>query len=296
MSTASRSLKQLLQEATLAFQAKGFESAKLDADLLMRFLKNLSETQLLTQNHLTLYEEELKTWEGLVQRRLTGEPIAYITQKKEFYKNSFFVNSQVLIPRPETELFMDIVLEWLKEQTFPKDRISILDLGCGSGCIGLSLLEEIPKSLLVGVDISRGAIEVSQANAQNLKLASRTFFVECDLSAVEAKHLQKIHDNKFRIIVSNPPYIANNDPAVEAHVHKFEPALALYAGPSGYEKIEAWLRSAGQVIHHPGICVFEIGMGQSQRVKEIFQSSKIFHKIRVMQDLAGFDRFVVGYN
>jgi release factor glutamine methyltransferase len=288
-------IKFYLSEATLRFQKAGIESARIDAELLMRDVAGLDGISIITKNDMTLSADQESKWQNFVMRRLNQEPISYILQKKEFYKHTFFVNPSVLIPRPETELIVEKVLDWWKSQQFTSERVHILDLGCGSGCIGLSVISEIPKALLVGVDVSQKALEVARVNAENLGLLNRSSFVEASIDEVDAKGFLKVHDDKFRIVVSNPPYIAPDDPTVDEAVKKFEPSLALFAGPTGFERIEAWLSSAVQVLHRPGICIFEVGIHQSPRVKEVFQSHKIFHKIEVLKDLSGIERFVIGY-
>lgn len=221
---------------------------------------------------------------ALVERRCAGEPLAYLLQEKGFYKDLFFVKPGVLIPRPETELLVEHSLEFLN--TASRKNPLIYDFGCGSGCIGLSILKEIPQATLVGFDLSDVAVEVSKENARRLMLDDRSEYHLCSVTDLPSQIFRKAH-----LIVANPPYIAENDPQVEAQVDKYEPALALYSGPTGLEKINSWSAVAFDLLESGGGFAMEFGQGQEDEV-ELRLKSLGFCDISLHRDLAGIYRAV----
>lgn len=221
-------IRQLLADLSSAFHR--FEDPKLEARHL------LMEALMLDLNGLILNGDsevdaaslaEVETWK---QERLKGVPLAYLSGHKAFYKSDFFVQPGVLVPRPETEFVVEVALQRAGSSA------RIADLGCGSGCIGLSLLREIPDAKLVAVDSSKIAIEVTLQNARQLKLENRVEAVE---SSVEKWNSPQLFD----LVVANPPYIAEGDERVQASVHAHEPHSALYSFDNGLENPFAAQRS-----------------------------------------------------
>jgi len=219
---------------------------------------------------------------ALLERRLKGEPLAYLLGEKGFYKDIFEVCPGVLIPRPETELLVEKGLEFLK--TTKAAQPKIFDFGCGSGCLGLSLLREMPQAVLTGFDVSAVAVEVSRRNARRLQLSQRASFVQKSIQDLE---FQESAD----LIVANPPYIAPTDPQVEPHVAAYEPHLALYAEENGFHEIRVWSEQAFRLLKANGMFVMEFGFGQEHQVDEILQSFG-FRPILFYKDLAGVVRAV----
>lgn len=287
-------LKEILDKTTAFFKDKKFETPRLDAELLLAHGLKLERIQLYLRFDQPMKEDELALLRELVRRRAQGEPVAYILGYKDFWKNRFEVNSSTLIPRPETEHIVEDVVAWGKDKSA---GLGMIDLGCGSGCIGLSLLKEFPEAKLIAVDISEKAIEVAQRNAVSLQVSDRVHFVHCDAGdtgAVMSAYKEFLQKEKIDVLVSNPPYIAHDDPQVEVNVKKFEPASALYANDNGLALIKEWSKNFGPHLNHPAIMLMEMGMSQGAASKEHFESLRIFNEISVNKDLSGHDRVIRG--
>ncbi len=236
-----------------------------------------------------------------IERRIQGEPIAYITNKKDFLNYTFFVEAGVLIPRPETEHIVEYALHWIENHP---DTISnkpkkfwVLDLGSGSGCVGLSLLKEVFNIHVVAVDISAKAIEVSKRNAKNLDVEDRYSLIQKNADLLEPRDFdflkEKGFQGEFDIVISNPPYIGYGDVDVEPNVKKFEPAEALYCEDNGLEKVRKWSTVAGNMLTAKGLWVFEIGATQGRAAEKLVLSTDFFADCEVATDYSGRDRFLV---
>jgi len=285
-STQITRLNEVLQKTIKFFKDKGLPSARLDAELVLAHALGWERIQLYTQFEYPLTEPELERCRELVRRRASGEPVAYILGYRDFYKSRFFVEPGVLIPRPETEGILELVPN-------DPDLRTIVDLGCGSGCIGLSLLLERPHAKLLGVDVSPIAISVSKRNAERLGLTERSQFLECRAQDLDhQKIFSSFSSSTVDVVVANPPYIDRDDPQVDLHVRQFEPSLALFSENSGLEQIESWSQIAAQILRPGGVVVFEIGADQGQAALDIFSRIKNFERMNLSQDLSGRDRFV----
>lgn len=282
-------IKDVIQKTTQFFRDKGFESPRLDTELLIAEALHWERMKLYLNYDYPLSEGELSVCRELVRRRATGEPVAYILGRKDFYNHSFRVTPDVLIPRPETEMIVETVVQWHRDQG---GELNLIDFGSGSGCIGLSILAEVPEAKLLAVDISPGAIEVVGSNANNLSLEDRAHFLLSDVSALDPKQVAAVLGESVNVIVANPPYIAPDDPHVSEGVRRFEPSLALFSSEKGSAHIRSWSMKAAELLKPGGMVMFEIGFDQGQLAREIFASCEKFENIEVMRDLAGQDRFV----
>lgn len=287
-------LKEILDKTTAFFKDKKIETPRLDAELLLAHGLKLDRIQLYLRFDQPMKEDELVVLRELVRRRASGEPVAYILGYRDFYKYRFEVNSSVLIPRPETEHIVEEVLSWVKTND---GTIGILDLGAGSGCIGLSLLKELPNARLVSVDMSESALVVAKRNAQTLEVSDRVKFVHADAAQWEtilSVYKEWTGFDKIDVLVSNPPYIAPQDPQVEENVRKFEPSTALFAEDNGLALLKSWSQLYGSQLNTPGLMLMEMGMSQGAAMREHFQNLKIFNEINVIKDLSGHDRVIRG--
>jgi release factor glutamine methyltransferase len=272
-------IRTTLYRTTRELAASGSPSARLDAEvLLMRYLKT-DRLQLFLHPERELSMEEAAGFAGWVERRRRGEPVAYILGEKEFWSLAFEVSREVLIPRPETEC----LIEEVRSCSPGEGVLRILDIGTGSGAIGVVLAVEFPAARVVATDISLGALEVARRNAARHGVAGRVAFVEGDLfGAVEGS---------FDIIVSNPPYIPDDVyPQLPAGIRDFEPRGALIAGPDGtafHRRIiwEGMARLTGG-----GRIFLEIGEGQTERVATLFAEVGGYDEVRFRKDYAGMDR------
>ncbi len=272
-------IAEMRTELSSAFQVAGMPDPAYEARQIIQEVLCLSSSDLLVRSGEAVTAEEAAKLREWLAARLQGMPLAYLTGRKGFYKHEFHVGPGVLVPRPETELVVETAL---RRMTPPVRRL--MDLGCGSGCIGLSLLHEIPGSELLGIDASRAAYDCSVSNAKKLDLSPRTRFFT---GRVEQWTPQSSAD----LIVANPPYIADGDSSVERNVHDHEPHEALYSGPSGLEAIYLWSRWAHQHLRTGGWFVCEFGAGQSRHVQEII-SEQGFQELEISRDLAGIERVI----
>lgn len=282
-------IKEVLDRTTTFFKEKGFSTARLDSELLIAKALNLSRVDLYVQFERPFTEPELETCRDYVRRRGQGEPVAYIVGKKGFYKYDFLVEPGVLIPRPETEMIIDTVLEWAIDRK--SDDLRIVDLGSGSGCIGLSLLKEFPASKLIAVDCSSKALEVTQKNAEQLGVSDRLLLLEKSASDITAEDMKDFL-GKADIVVSNPPYIEKESEFIETAVKEFEPHEALFADNEGYEYIEKWSHVAESLLEDSGLWCFEIGADQGDRGLGIVSEIEGFTDCRLQRDLSGLDRII----
>ncbi len=218
---------------------------------------------------------------ALSQRRLQGEPIAYIVGEKEFWESIFIVNPRVLIPRPETELLVEKVLS-----LFPKEqKIKLADLGAGSGAIALSLAQERPNWDVVATDVSEDALKIAKQNQVNLHIQNVRLY--------QGSWCEALPNELFDIIVSNPPYIAENDVHLQQGDLRFEPRSALMAKEDGLADIKNIVKHAKQYLKPSGFLLMEHGYDQAQVVANIFANNG-YYDIQCLQDLAGLDRATVG--
>lgn len=242
----------------------------------------LTAAELITKEAILLTPEQDQDLRNWIAQRKSGIPLAYLSGKKGFYKHEFLVERGVLVPRPETELVVETALA--RKQA--KSIRNLADLGCGTGCIGLSLLATLPEATLWCIDSSVKACGVAAKNATRMDLDDRVFV-----------HHKEVSDWKPRqaldLIVANPPYIPVGDSRVQGHVHMYEPHEALYAGADGLDAIREWTRKAGEWLNKNGVFVCEIGAGQSAEVVEIMKDAG-FTQIEVARDLAGIERVISG--
>ena len=257
---------------------------------------NCQRTDLYVNSKKELEPADLQECLQKIERRIQGEPISYITNKKDFLNYTFYVQEGVLIPRPETELLVEYVLHWIEEEKNQKEFWA-LDLGCGTGCIGISLLKEVFKMKVVSVDVADKAIETTKTNAQNLGVLDKIEILQKNADNLSYKDFEYLKEKGFSgtfdIVVSNPPYIAKDDDLVETNVKKFEPHEALYCEDNGLEKIKNWTNLAGTILRDQGLWIFEIGASQGQAAQKIVEESGFFENIQVAQDYSGYDRFVI---
>lgn len=272
----------------------GSKTPRLDVDLLVSGALNCSREHLYVKQKEDLSASDLSKCEKMIFRRIYGEPVAYILGQRGFYKHSFVVNSEVLIPRPETEGIVEIILDEYKKQQSEQDTpISLLDIGTGSGCIGLSLLKEISNSQLMAVDISPKALEVAKLNAEKLQVIERTFFKCQSGDDLRQEDLDRGFEEGFDFIVSNPPYISMNSEDIEQDVKSFEPHLALFADDNGLRYLKSWIIKAQNLLKPGGVAVFEMGYDQAESLRQFFKTLVSPMDFNIKKDLSGKDRYLV---
>ncbi|MHB8910192.1 MAG: peptide chain release factor N(5)-glutamine methyltransferase [Syntrophales bacterium] len=273
-------IRTILLQTTRDLTACGSPSPRLDAEVLLaRFLKT-DLLQLLTHSERELTDEEAAGFARWVERRRRGEPVSYIVGEKEFWSLPFEVNRDVLIPRPETECLVEEVLERCGREA---GGLRIIDIGTGSGVIGIALARELPSARIVATDISPGALEVARRNAVRHGVAGRMEFLHGDLFASAP--------GTFDCIVSNPPYIPDGTyPLLPAGIRDFEPCQALIAGPDGTAFHREIIRGGTHRLKAGGWLFLEIGEGQKELIEALFREGEFYDTIRFRRDYGGLDR------
>ena len=274
-------IKNLLNESSKKLDFLSNTLAKLDSEILLSKVMKKDRKYLILNPKKKINDKNSKLFHHLIERRKKGEPIAYIIKKKEFWKHDFYVDNNVLIPRPDTEL---IVEEVLKLYTI-KHKLCVLDIGTGSGCILLSILGERKNFFGVGIDISKKAVNVARFNAKIHHLENRTKFYKSDVD--------KFLLGKYDLIISNPPYIKKQDfKYLERDVVGYEPKLALDGGQDGYSKITKVISRASVLLKKNGKFILEIGFDQKNKVINILKSNK-FYINKALKDYAKNDRCII---
>ena len=255
----------------------------MEAVSLLTHALQVDRTFVITNLEEGLKPEQLRAFGEFVTRRARREPLQYIVGHQEFFELDFEVTPDVLIPRPETEIVVEAALEVMKESSVPV----IADIGAGSGCIVISLLNRLTDARGVAVDISPRALSVAQRNAARHKVADRLTLVESDLfSALEPQA-------QFSLIVSNPPYVS--EPEIETlqpEVRDHEPMSALISGPDGLSHIRVLLRDASSYLRPNGFLIFEIGFDQQDAVEQLIDAAT-WRLVEVREDLQKIPRTIV---
>ena len=279
-------LKEALAKGTEFLTAKGIATARLDAELLVAEALGISRLGLYLDLERPLVVAERDRARELLRRRGLREPVAYILGRREFLSLDFQVDARVLIPRPETELLVERVLEELPKR-FPdaEGQYRILELGIGSGAIAVSLAKELPQAQVLATEISPGAAEVAQSNAIAHGVADRVEIrVQADFAGI---------DGLFHAIVSNPPYIDGADrDNLPADVRDFEPAQALFAEEQGLACYKFLTGDAGRLLETGGFLITEIGMGQAPAITLLAEAGGLRIE-SVIKDYAGIDRHLL---
>lgn len=272
-------------------QEKGVENAKLNAERMLAHVLSLDRLHLYLNYDRPLTAQELQRFKRLLQRRLRREPLQYILGETEFMSLPFKVNPDVLIPRPETEILVEKVLEFCQSQFSNKLEIHILDIGTGSGCIAISLARYLSNAQITALDISPEALKIARENALLNQVDNRLDFVLFDFLNTE---IPRNWFNKFHVIVSNPPYIARHEfDSLPKEVKDFEPPIALLDGGDGLTFHRKISETAPRLLKAEGIVAVELAMGQAEKVKPLF-AEKGFKKITIFTDLTGIERVLIG--
>ena len=270
-----------ISEGTKILKSKDIASSQLDSEILMANTINKDRNYILLNSDSSLDKENLSNFYKLIHKRSLGNPIAYLTNKKFFWNSEFFITNHTLIPRPDTELIVENVLRLTKQ----KNRINILDIGVGSGCILLSILKERKNFYGTGIDISKKCINISKINAINLKISSRLKLFESDVD--------KFNLGKYDLIVSNPPYIKTSKlKYLERNVAEFEPRQALDGGLDGLSEIRKVIKKSSELIKRNGKFILEIGFDQKNKVINLLKK-KGFYINSTQKDLANNERCIV---
>ena len=259
----------LISQGSEHLRNNGVRSHQLDSELLLSSLLKRQRESLLVDLNKELSKEIIENYRNLIIRRSNKEPIAYILKKKEFWSKDFIVNRDTLIPRPETELLSQSVIDIFKNK-----KVFMLDIGTGTGCILLSVLGELKCSRGLGIDISKKAIDVARANSKIHNLSNRAKFY--------VRKFTQLYGYKFDLIVSNPPYIRNSEiKNLSDDIKKFEPKIALDGGNDGLDVIKKVIYKSKTILKKLGTLALEIGNGQHLKVSQILKDQGFRSRILV---------------
>ena len=274
-------IENILNEGINILQKNKIANPQLDSEILLSNSIKRDKKHIILNPKEILNLEQLGKFKSLIERRKKGEPIAYLINKKEFWKDEFFVNKDVLIPRPDTELIIEQVLKIYSKNV----QLQVLDIGTGSGCILLSILKERPNFYGTGIDISKKSINISKFNAKQLNLMNRVKFFHSSVDNFKI--------GKYDLVVSNPPYIELfNLKYLEKDVVNFEPKLALSGGFDGFSKIRKVINKTKTLIKKNGKFILEIGFNQKNKVKKILNEEG-FYVNKAIRDYGNNDRCII---
>ena len=270
-----------INKASELLKENGIISSKLDSEILISKVLGAERSNIILNISKELTEKEISIYNKLIQQRCKRKPIAYLTKKKEFWKYEFYVTKNVLIPRPDSELIVEKVLEFTKN----KQSKNLLEIGVGSGCIILSILKEKNNFYGTGIDISKKSLQTCRINSDNLGVFNRLKLFKSDIDNFKY--------GKYDLIISNPPYIKKFDlKYLEKDVIGYEPKSALNGGLDGLSEIKKVINNSTKLIKKNGILILEIGFDQTEKVKRILNKNGFFVK-KIFKDLGKNNRCIV---
>jgi len=261
-----------------ALRRMGGGTAIIEARALLRHVLGCDDRYLIMHAEQVLTAGQRQAFDALAARRRSGEPIAYLTGGREFYGLEFKVTPAVLIPRPETERLVELVLDRVPAQS----EARVLDLGTGSGCVAIAIAQERPRARIIAVDAAAEAVALARENAE--RHGAR------NLSIVHGDWFAAVPGERFDVIAANPPYVAADDPHLAADELRFEPQSALIAGPEGTECIAAIVAAAPDHLNPGAWLLFEHGHDQGARARALLAAAGLTRQLSTWRDLAGIER------
>ena len=279
--TKKMTLLEVLQSTTAYFTNHKIENPRLNAEQLLAHTLRLSRMDLYLEFERNLAENELGPLRDLVKRRSQGEPLQHLLGTVEFCGHTFAIDKRAMVPRPETEELVELLLAEISGQ---KSEIRILDVGTGSGVIGLSLAVKFPQANVCAIDISEDALSLARENSAQLRLSERVRFQKSDL-------LENVSE-RFDLIVANLPYISMQDRHLLAREVLHDPEVALFGGPGGDELVRKLIEQAPAHLEPGGLLALEIGLGQAEGLSD-FLRQKNYHDIELKKDYSGISRFLL---
>ncbi len=274
-------LEKAIKHGTIILKKKKLKSAKLDSEILLSNVTGKKREFIILHQNDYLDKSLYNDFKDLIFQRSKGKPIAYLVGKKYFWNYEFQIEKDILIPRPDSELIVEEVLKLTKN----KNKLRVLDIGVGSGCLLLSILSEKKNFFGIGIDISKKCLDLSKINAFKLGVSNRVKFFKTDID--------NFNYGKYDLIVSNPPYINQFDlKKLNKEVVNFEPKLSLDGGLDGLSVLRKVIKKASKLLKLNGKLVLEIGFDQKDRVSEILRK-KGFYINKVLKDYANNDRCII---
>ena len=274
-------LLEVITKGANILKKKNIPNFHLDSEILMGKILNKKREFIILNQNLNIKDCDYSKYISLIQKRSSYVPIAYLTNCKNFWKNEFYVDKRVLIPRPDTEIIIEEVLKIIKS----KKINNILEVGVGSGCIILSILDEINYLKGIGIDVSLKALEVCKINSKKLNLDSRLRLYKSDID--------KFNIGKYDIVISNPPYVNNCEiHQLSKDVRYFEPSIAIHGGADGYSIIKKVILKTSKLLKRNGKFFLEIGHKQKKGTIKYLTSNGFFIN-KTFRDLGNRDRYII---
>ncbi len=274
----------LIEWTTEYFENHEIPTPRLDAELLLGHLLQKSRLQLYLSFEMPVFQGALSKFRELIKKRVDHTPVSYLTNHKEFMSLNFYVDSRVLIPRPETETLVETVLQ------HQKDSCRFVEIGTGCGAIAISFCHQRPDWELIATDLSREALEVARQNALTHNCADRLTFLQGDLF----EPLHELPNPRFDWIASNPPYVGIGEAStLPLDVREHEPEVALFAGTDGLDIIRRIVIEAPQFLNADGKLILEIGCDQSDTVQDLIKAQPAYKRCDVIRDYAGIERVLL---
>lgn len=274
-------VEELLKYGKIELEKNKIEDASIIAKILIQHVLKIDKNKIIIEKEKKVEKIKEEEYKKYIKEIIQGKPVQYIINNQEFMKLNFFVNENVLIPQPDTEILVEKVLEIVKENMENK----ILDICTGSGAIGISLAYYLNKAKLTLADISSIALEISKINAKRNNVEEKIKFIKSDM-------FEKIEE-KYNIIVSNPPYIKTNIiPTLDKQVQN-EPYIALDGGKDGLKFYRILINEAPKYLEKDGILIFEIGYDQKKDIEDLVKENKNYKSMQVIKDLSQNDRVVI---
>ena len=274
-------IQETINKAAKVLKETNIKTPHLDSELLLSKVLKKDRRYILLNSKKILSRKYLINFTNLICRRKKGEPVAYLTNFKEFWKQKYFVNKDVLIPRPDTEVLIEKTLRMYDKEK----KLKILDIGTGSGCLLLSILKERKNFLGIGIDISKKALNVACFNAKLQHLNNRVKFYNSDID--------KFFIGKYDLILSNPPYIKNCDlKYLDRDVAHYEPKVALNGGSDGFSEITKVINKASYLIKKNGKLILEIGCYQRNEIVKKLKNNN-FYINKIIKDYGKKDRCII---
>ncbi|PIS05581.1 MAG: peptide chain release factor N(5)-glutamine methyltransferase [Candidatus Buchananbacteria bacterium CG10_big_fil_rev_8_21_14_0_10_42_9] len=273
-------INNLLQDGSIKLKRANIQTAALDAEILLAHVLNSTRSKILSQPKSVMHKKQIDKFNALIKVRSKFVPVAYLTKQREFYGLNFYVNENVLVPRPATELMIENVLSLVR----PNQTVTIADVGTGSGCIAVTLAHHLPKATILATDISKKALVVAQKNAQALAKNKKVSFWQGNL-------LEPIKVKKIDIIIANLPYLKPTDlgePTIQA-----EPKLALWGGDDGLQTIKCLINQTASLPAKPSYVMLEFNHGQAGGLSEYIERILDPSELSVYKDNDGLDRTAV---
>ncbi len=269
-----------LKKGKLKLRDNNILSAQLDSEILLSKAISKDKKFIILNLNKEIKKKDQRYFEFLISERAKSKPVAHIIKKKDFWNYEFVVNGDVLIPRPDTEVLVEQILELTKN----KNKLKILDIGTGSGCILISILKEKKNFIGTGIDISNKSLKISKVNGDKLGVNNRLRLLK--------SNIDNFSTGKYDLIISNPPYIKKNDLKCLDKDINFEPKQALDGGFDGLSEMRKVISKSSKLIKRKGYLILEIGFDQKNKVKEILLSKGFYIK-KIVKDLSNHDRCIV---